>query len=182
MKNKDTRLTPIQWWRERFLPLTTDTRWGQRFAYWLGKTLGGLEFRLKRVPTSENIPWVPLRRPVTETTVALVTTGGVHPCSEKPFNLRSDATFRVIPRTASPDELCITHEHYDRRDAVADLNLIFPLERLLELEARGIIGRVAHDHYGFGFVEEPQDMLATGHQVGVLLAQAQVDLAILVPA
>ena len=182
MHNKDTRLTPIKWRRERFLPLTTDTIWGQRFAYWLGKTLGGLEFRLKRVPTSQDIPWVPLRRPLAEATVALVTTGGVHPCSEKPFNLRSDASFRVIPRTTLPNELCITHEHYDRRDAAADLNLVFPLERLLALEARGIIGQVAHDHYGFGFVEKPRELLAPGHQVGVMLAQAHVDLAILVPA
>lgn len=182
MNKKDTRLTPIRWRRERFLPLTTDTIWGQRFAYWLGKTLGGLEFRLGRIPTSQDIPWVPLRRPLAEATVALVSTGGVHPCAGKPFDLRSDASFRVIPRTALPEELCITHEHYDRRDAASDLNLIFPLERLLELEARSIIGRVAQDQYGFGFVEEPGDLLAPGHEVGVLLVQAHVDLAILVPA
>lgn len=182
MNKKDTRLTPIKRRRERFLPLTTDTMWGQRFAYWLGKTLGGLEFRLKRIPTSNDIPWTPLKRPLNEATVALVTTGGVHLCSEKPFNLSSDASFRIIPRTASPDELCITHEHYDRRDAAADINLVFPLERLLDLEARGIIGRVADDHYCFGFVEEPRDLLAPGHQVGALLAQAHVDLAFLVPA
>lgn len=182
MNKKDTRLTPIKWRRERFLPLTTDTGWGQRFAYWLGKTLGGLEFRLGRIPTSQDIPWAPLKRPLAEATVALVSTGGVHLCSEKPFDLRSDASFRVIPRSAVSDELCITHEHYDRRDAAADLNLVFPLEWLLELEARGIISRVAQDHYGFGFVEQPRELLAPGHQVGVLLAQANVDLALLVPA
>ena len=182
MNKKDTRLTPIKWRRERFLPLTTDTIWGQRFVYWLGKTLGGLEYRLKRIPTSNDIPWTPLRRPLSEATIALVATGGVHFCADKPFDLRSDATFRVIPRTALPDELCITHEHYDRRDAAADINLLFPLERLLELEARGIIGRVANDHFSFGFTELPRDLLEPGHQVGVLMAQAHVDLAILVPA
>ena len=182
MNKKDARLTPIKWRREHFLPLTTDTQWGQRFAYWLGKTLGGLEFRLKRIPTSEDIPWTPLRRPLSEATVALVTTGGVHLCSQKPFDLRSDASFRVIPRTALPEEFCITHEHYDRRDAATDINLVFPLDRLLELEARGVIGRVADAHYAFGFTENPQDLLEPGHQIGVLLAQAHVDLALLVPA
>lgn len=181
-KKKDTRLTPIGRRHERFLPLTTDTKWGQRFAYWLGKTLGGLEYRLKRIPTSENIPWVPLKRPLAEATIALVGTGGVHLCSEKAFDLHSDASFRVIQRTALAEECCITHDHYDRRDAAADLNLIFPLERLLELEARGIIGRVAQDHYSFGFVDDPRDLLAPGHQIGVLLARAHVDLALLVPA
>ena len=180
--NKQTRFTPTSRWRERLLRLTNDTMWGQRFAYWLGRTLGGLEYRLKRVPTSDDIPWTPLKRPLTEATIALVTTGGVHLCSEKPFDLRSDASFRFIPRSASRESLCITHEHYDRRDAAADLNLVFPLERLLELEAAGIIGLVADTHYGFGFVENPQELLAPGRKVGRLLAQAQVDLVILVPA
>lgn len=180
--NKDTHLTPIGRRREHMLRLTNDTQWGRRFAYWLGRTLGGLEYRLKRVPTSEDIPWTALKRPITEATIALVSTGGVHLCSEKPFDLRSDASFRLIPRTALHEDLCITHEHYDRRDAATDLNLIFPLERLLELEATGLIGRVADAHYGFGFVENPQELQAPGHQVGLLLAQAHVDLVVLVPA
>ena len=164
-KDTDTHLTPIGRLRERLLPLTTDTRWGQRFAYWLGRTLGGLEYRLKRVPTSDAIPWTPLTRPITEATIALVSTGGVHRCSEKSFDLRSDASFRVIPRTASREELCIMHEHYDRRDAAADLNLAFPLERLLELEAAGLIGRVADAHYGFGFVEDPRKDLCENPEI-----------------
>ncbi|MDQ2904095.1 MAG: glycine/betaine/sarcosine/D-proline family reductase selenoprotein B [Chloroflexota bacterium] len=180
--NKQSRLTSIGRLRERLLPLSTDTAWGRRAAYWLGRTLGGLEYRLKRIRVSGDIPWTPLKRPLAEAMVALVSTGGVHLCSQPPFNLHSDASFRVIPRGASREELCITHEHYDQRDAGADPNLVFPLERLLELEAAGIIGRVADAHYGFGFVEYPQELQAPGQQVGALLAQAHVDLAILVPA
>jgi D-proline reductase (dithiol) PrdB len=180
--NKHTHLTPIGRLREWLLPYTTDTVWGQRLAYWLGRVLGGLEYRLKRIRTSDDIPWAPLKRPITEATVALVTTGGVHLCSQEPFNLHSDASFRTIPRTASFGELCITHEHYDRRDAAADPNLVFPLERLLELEVTGIVGRVADAQYGFGFVEYPKDLQVPGHEVGLLLAQAHVDLAVLVPA
>jgi len=71
---------------------------------------------------------------------------------------------------------------YDHRYASRDLNLIFPLERLLELEAAGVIGRVADVHYGFGFVQDPRDLLPLGRQVGKLLAQVGVDLVILVPA
>jgi hypothetical protein len=63
-----------------------------------------------------------------------------------------------------------------------DLNLIFPLERLLELETAGIVGRVADVNYGFGFVQNPRDLLVSGRQVGKLLAQVGVDLVILVPA
>jgi hypothetical protein len=56
------------------------------------------------------------------------------------------------------------------------------LERLLELETEGVIGRVADVHYGFGFTHDPLDLLAPGHNVGSLLAQAGVHLVVLVPA
>jgi D-proline reductase (dithiol) PrdB len=113
--------------------------------------------------------------------VAVVSTAGIHLCSDPPFVLETDASYRVIPRTAQNSDLCITHEHYDRRDALRDPNLVFPLERLRELEAEGVIGCTAEVNYAFGFTEDPLDLLAPGHQVGSLLRQADVDLALLVP-
>lgn len=180
--NERTRLTPISRWRERLVRLANDTEWGEHLAYWVGKVAGGLQLRLEQLGPSSEMPWTPLRRPIAEATVAIITTGGVHLCADRPFELRTDASFRAIPRSAGNADLCITHEHYDRRDALHDVNLVFPLERLLELEAEGIVGRVADVHYGFGFVKDPRDLLAPGRQVGRLLAQAQIDLVILVPA
>ncbi len=179
--NKDTRVTPTNYLRETGVRLANDTEWGQRLARWVGKAAGGVQFRLK-MKSSDEIPWTPLKRPLAEATVAIVTTGGVHRCADEPFNLKTDASFRAIPRTAASADLCITHEHYDRRDAARDLNLIFPLQRLLELEAEGIVGRVADVHYGFGFTHDPQHLLLPGHQIGTLFAQAHVDLVVLVPA
>jgi D-proline reductase (dithiol) PrdB len=180
--NKQTRFTPTSRWRERLLRLTMDTEWGEHFAYWFGKVAGGLQLRLEKLRPSSEIPWTPLRRPIAQATVAIITTGGVHLCADRPFELKTDALFRAIPRSTSSADLCITHEHYDRRDVLRDLNLVFPLERLLELEVEGIVGRVADVHYGFGFTQDPRDLLAPGRKVGRLLAQAQVDLVILVPA
>jgi D-proline reductase (dithiol) PrdB len=180
--NEQKRLTPISPWRERLVRLANDTEWGEHLAYWVGKVAGGLQLRLEKLRPAGEIPWTPLRRQIAQATVAIITTGGVHLCRDEAFDLKTDASFRAIPRSASSDDLCITHEHYDRRDALQDLNLIFPLERLLELEAAGIVGRVADVHYGFGFVEDPRDLLGSGRRVGKLLAQAGVDLVILVPA
>lgn len=180
--NDETRLTPISRRRERAVRLANDTEWGKRLAYWLGKVLGGWQLRLEKLRPSAEIPWTPLKRPLAQATVAVITTGGVHLCADKPFDLKTDATFRAIPRSARNEDLCITHEHYDRRDALRDLNLVLPLERLCELEAAGIIGRVADVNYGFGFVQDPRDLLAPGRKLGELLARAHVDLAILVPA
>jgi len=177
-----TRLTPINRFRERMLRWTNDTESGRRFAYWLGKVTGRLQFRLLKVHPADEIPWTPPKRPLAHATVALVTTSGVHLCTEKPFDLESDATFRSIPRSAKSADLCISHQRYDRRDAAEDLNLVFPLERLLELEAEGVIGRVAGIHYGFGFIHDLKDILEPGRQVGSRLSQAHVDLVLLVPA
>ncbi len=177
----NSRVTPTNRVREFGVRLANDTEWGKNLAYWIGKVLGGLQLRLI-MKSPQDIPWTPLKRPLSQATVALVTTGGVHCCSDKPFDITSDASFRTIPRTATSDELCITHEHYDRRDASRDLNLIFPLERLLELEAEGVVGHVADIHYAFGFTHNPLELLPYGHKVGTLLAQEQVDLVVLVPA
>jgi D-proline reductase (dithiol) PrdB len=175
-------LTPIHRWRESLLRWTNDTALGERFARWFGKTTGGFQLRWENLLPSSDIPWAPLKRPLSEATVALVSTAGVHLCSDLPFDLATDASFRLIPRSAGNQDLCITHEHYDRRDAAQDPNLVFPLERLLELEAEGVIGHVAEVHYGFGFVQDPRDLSATGREVGQLLKQAGVDLALFVPA
>ncbi|HLZ58317.1 MAG TPA: glycine/sarcosine/betaine reductase selenoprotein B family protein [Ktedonosporobacter sp.] len=178
---KNPRLASINRFRKRAVEWANDSERGERFARWLGKATGGLQLRLLFRPGTA-IPWTPLKKPLAQATVAIVTTGGVHLCSDQPFKLKSDATFRVIPRSAMAQNLCITHDHYDRRDAGRDLNLVFPLERLLELEKEGVIGRVANENYGFGFVKNPMELLAPGRKVGKMLKQADVDLVILVPA
>ena len=122
------------------------------------------------------------RRPVASATVALVATGGIHLRDDRPFDLHGDGGFRAIPRTAEPGDLQITHQAYDRRDAGADLNLVFPLQRLRELAAEGVVGRVAEEHYGFGLAPHPAPLLVSAREVAGRLTQAQVDLALLVPA
>jgi D-proline reductase (dithiol) PrdB len=132
-----------------------DKPWAEKVARWIGAVPGVIQLRWK-VGKLGTIPWTPMKRSLAEATVALITTGGVHLCSDKPFILKSDAA--------------------------RDLNLIFPLERLLELEAQGIIGHVAEIHYGFGFTDNPRELLSPGHKIGTLLAQDNVDLILLVPA
>jgi len=152
---------------------------GQATGRWLSRIIALPQ--LRRL-TTDAIPWSPLQRPLQEATVALVTTSGVHLRDDHPFVLASDATFRVIPRTAEADDLAITHQAYDRTDALRDINLVFPLQRLRELEAEGVIGRVADLHYGFGLVGQAAELVAPGQEIGRRLKRDQVDLALFVPA
>jgi hypothetical protein len=171
--------TPVNRVTEALLRWISGTGRGQSVGDWLSRTIALPQ--LRRL-TSDAIPWSPLRRPLREATVALVTTSGVHLRDDRPFELESDPTFRVIPRGAEAADLAISHRAYDRTDAVRDINLIFPLQRLRELEAEGVIGRVADSHYGFGLVGRAADLVAPGREIGRLLERAHVDLSLFVPA
>lgn len=178
---KHTRLTPTSRLREWLARWVNDTELGKRTARWIARVPGVLQFHLK-VKLSGPIPWTPLRQSLAESTVAIVATGGVHCCADQPFDLKTDASFRSIPRSATAEDLCISHDRYDRRDAARDLNLIFPLQRLLELEAESVLGRVAETHYGFGHTDNPQELIVPGRKIADLLVAAHVDLVLLVPA
>ncbi len=70
----------------------------------------------------------------------------------------------------------------DRTDALKDINLVFPLERLRELEAERVIGRLAEHHYGFGLMGSARRLMPSIQDVARRIRAAQVDLALLVPA
>ena len=171
--------TPVSPLMERFTHWLSASERGQAFGQRMGKTIALQQ--LKRLATGE-IPWTPLPRPIAQATVAIVTTSGVHLRRDKPFVLNGDASFRVIPRDATAADLAITHHAYDRTDALRDINLVFPLPRLRELEAEGVIGRVADEHFGFGLSGSAKALIAPGREVARRVAHAHVDLVLLVPA
>ena len=152
---------------------------GRAFGAWLGRKITLPQLRRMSL---EHVPWTPFRRSLAEATVALVTTSGIHLAADRPFDLTGDATFRVIPRTAEAGDLTISHLAYDSRDALRDINLVFPLQRLRELEAEGVIGRVAGRHYGFGLCAKGERLIGPGREVARAMKNDGVDLALLVPA
>lgn len=97
-------------------------------------------------------PWTPLKKPLKDCRIAIVTTAGVHHKDQKPFNMKNpdgDPSYRVIDAARSLTDLMITHDYYDHSDADRDINIVFPIERLREFEKEGIIGMVSDTHYGF---------------------------------
>lgn len=105
------------------------------------------------------IPYTPRRRELRETTFALVSTAGVHLRDQEPFNLEGDNTWRLIPGDVRADQLMVTHGHYDHRHADQDINCVFPIDRLRELAAEGIIGGVGDKHVGFmGYTQHLRDL------------------------
>jgi len=152
---------------------------GTAIGRWLSRTIALPQ--LKKL-VDARIPWTPLRRPLSEATVVLITTGGVHLKSDPPFHLNSDSSFRVIPRDAQPGDLAISHQAYDRTDALKDINLVFPIERLRELERERVLGRLAAEHYGFGLEGSARRLMPSIKEVARRVRASGVDLALLVPA
>ena len=152
---------------------------GTAFGHWISKLIALPQ--LRKLAVGE-VPWTPLRKPLSESTVALISTGGVHLRSDRPFNLNGDPTFRVIPKGTQAAELAISHQAYDKTDALRDFNLVFPIERLRELEAEHVIGRLAEQHYGFGLMGSAKRLMPAIKEVARRISESGVDLALLVPA
>jgi D-proline reductase (dithiol) PrdB len=101
------------------------------------------------------VPYTPVDRPLKGLTVALVSTAGVHRKSDEPYNLEGDERFYVFPGEVAAGDLMITHGHYDHADADRDINCVFPIDRLRELAAEGVIAGVSNKHVGMmGFTKK----------------------------
>jgi len=128
----------------------------ERFRRWL-KLISEMHDNANFTP-NDTIAWAPMRKPLNECTIAMVSTAGVHLKSQPAHNLldpHGDASFREIPANTSTSEIAVDHVHYDTTDANADPNCVFPLDRLRELVASGIVGAIALLNYGFmGFIPD----------------------------
>jgi D-proline reductase (dithiol) PrdB len=138
--------------------------------------------------------WAPLRVPIGEAKVALLTSAGLYlKDSQPPFDVEreredplwGDPTYRVIPRDTRQEQVAASHLHLNTRDFYIDFNVALPLRRFEELEAEGRIGRLADEHYSFmGFQERgcSEWRAKYGPEVAERLKEANVNALVLAPA
>jgi D-proline reductase (dithiol) PrdB len=139
----------------------------------------------------DDIPWTPLAKPLSECTVAMVSSAAIALRSDRPFDQEierqdpwfSDPSYRVIPRGAAAADIKCYHLHINPAFAEQDLNCILPLQQLSELEASHEIGRVAPSHYSYsGYTTRPQPLLQESVPAFIRqLQQERVDVVALVP-
>lgn len=125
----------------------------------------------------------PIKKSLSQSRVAFITTAGVHLKDQKPFDIGGDHTFRIIDGDIDFNKLTITHTHYDTSDAMKDINCVFPLERLRELESEGYIGSVSQRHFGLmGYIPDVKSLThISAPQIADILLEDKVDIAILSP-
>jgi D-proline reductase (dithiol) PrdB len=96
-----------------------------------------------------------------------------------------DYSFREIPASTDPHTLVESHrsESFSRDGLAADMNLVFPIERMRELERDGVIGRFNPRCLSFmGSITAPKRlMLDTAPAAAELFVRDGVDVALLVP-
>ena len=114
------------------------------------------------------IPWTPMIKPLSQATLALVTSAGISLKTDSPFDMErekrdplwGDRSFRAIPRGTTEKEIDVNHLHINTDLVKQDINVILPLARMAEFEQEKIIGRLAPTAYSFyGFQWQTTDFL-----------------------
>ncbi len=134
------------------------------------------------------VPWTPLRKPLAECRVALISSAGFVLPDQVAFDEKirgGDPSFREIPSDVPVSQLRDTHrsESFDHRGLVRDPNLAFPIDRLRELAESGRIGAVNRRHLSFmGSITAPGRLVSrTAPKAVAALVDDEVDVALLVP-
>jgi hypothetical protein len=148
--------------------------------------------RLSNENASRSIPWTLLKKPLSESTVALVSTAGVALLDDIPFDQEGerrnpwwgDPTHRVIPLKSTEKDVRLYHMHIDTRYGEKDLNVVLPMQRLEELNSQGVVGRAASRHYSIMGYQLDSKILQQETAPIMLddMMEQGVDAAVLIPA
>lgn len=133
------------------------------------------------VPITPPPVWAPVKKELKDMVVALVTGAGIHEKKDSKFNLAGDITFRKIKDITSTSDLMVTHGGYDNTDVNKDINSMFPIDRIHELEKRGVIKSSAPLHIGFMGGGGDQEILKkqTGPEIAKVLLAEGVDAVLM---
>lgn len=120
--------------------------------------------------------------PLAEATVALVTSASLHHADDDDF-APVDTGYRVID--GARRDLVVGHwsPNFDASGVSADLNVVFPIDRLHELARDGLIGSVSDVHLAYaGNQFDLAGIRMDGGPAGAaLLRQHEVDVVLLTP-
>ena len=138
-------------------------------------------------PAFSTAPWTPVTKPLAASRVGVVTTGGLYRAGvDAPFDggaPEGDWSFRSIPADVPIQTLAIAHEHFAHEVAEADMNTIFPLDRLRELQAARVIAGLTDVHFSImGYCTRAADLAeGAAPAIAAALQAAGADVALVVP-
>ncbi|MDH3678643.1 MAG: glycine/sarcosine/betaine reductase selenoprotein B family protein [Acidimicrobiia bacterium] len=140
-----------------------------------------------RWTVNEEAPLTPLSKPLADSRVTLLTSGGVSRACDAAWDpdARNDFRLDEIPADTAASAFQVHDSYYDVTAARDDINCVFPVDRLNELATEGVVGAIAPRLWS-GFMgriykrTQLRDVIAPAWAEELRLDD--VDLAILVPA
>jgi len=135
------------------------------------------------VESDEPPPFAPVRKPLAESRIGLIASGGLYVAGQVAFHHADDLSYRVIATDTPTESLRATHFAYDLTDARSDPNVVFPIDVLRGLVDEGVIGGLAEAAYtfmgGIYSARKVRDRLAP--ELTRRMIEDEVDLVLLVP-
>jgi D-proline reductase (dithiol) PrdB len=116
-------------------------------------------------------PWQPIRKPLAQSRVALIASGGIYRRGQVAFHSKDDTGLRTA------------HFAYDQTDARKDPNVVFPIDTLRGLVQEGFIGGLTQHAFTFmgGIYSSRRVREELAPAITERLAAERADLALLVP-
>lgn len=169
-----------------------ESDWPSRYRSWIAAARPALEakdwaagFRDYPWLTYEDTPWTPLRKPLAEARIALVTSGGLTLPGQLPFRAEDpegDNSYRVVDGRGPLASWEIHHGHYDPAGALQDYNVVFPLDVMRDLSERLIAELAPHQISFMGYQTNVYKFFTeSAANVVDVFKQDAVDAVILVP-
>ena len=120
--------------------------------------------------------------PLTEAKVAIVTSASLHHPDDEDFS-PMDTGYRIL--RSEPRDYVMGHwsPNFDATGFALDINTVFPIDRLDELAAQGVIGSVAEEHlaYAGNQFDLSAIRLDSGPSRAKFLKEQDVDVVLLTP-
>jgi len=140
-----------------------------------------------RWSTYNESPFAGLNKPLKEARVSLISSAGIFLDGQEPFDpwALNDLSFRIVPKDTSLEKLRLHHNYFDHRDALRDLNCVFPIQRMRDLERSGGIAEMSSSAITLGMgrlYRRTALQQQTAPQIVKVLRRENADAALLVAA
>jgi D-proline reductase (dithiol) PrdB len=127
--------------------------------------------------------WCPVKKPLRESRVALLSSAALRLTNQAPFIPREDLSYRRVPSDPGAGEIIIDHHSGIGTVPKQDPEIVFPRTALAALVNKGVVGKLAPFHISvMGGVRRQKEIeTELAPAIAQDLIKAEVDLALLVP-
>jgi D-proline reductase (dithiol) PrdB len=141
------------------------------------------EFRFDH---SEPTPWMPLRTDLPHSKIGILTTSGIRTKKAPAFSIdrtRGCSDYRALSIHALKNDYTFDYTLFDSAEAMRDLNVLVPIDPVISMAERRVIGEVDETLYSFvGQCEELNMLRAAAAAVAEKLHEADVQAVLIFTA